>query len=61
MSSSIYVGIARPNLKILSRGLDLGRGSNFVGSTQISIKFFNISAALNLNQFLGDFRRGLNV
>ena len=34
--------VLRPNLKNLSRGLNLSRGSNMVGFTYNCIKFFKI-------------------
>ena len=38
----------RPNLKNLSRGLNLSRGSNMVGSTKNCIQFFKIQAGAQL-------------
>ena len=45
-----------PNLKNLSGGLNLSRGLNMVGSSNVSI----FRSALNLNRVLADLNRGSN-
>ena len=46
----------RPNLKNLSHGLNLSRGSNMVGSTLNCIKFFKILAGAQLKLVIGRFK-----
>ena len=58
--SSITLGIQRPNLKNLSWGLDLSRGSNMVYSSSIFFNFSRFKPAFDCNRFWGDLRRGLN-
>ena len=50
----------RPNLKNLSRGLNLSHRSNLVVLLKIVLNFSRFKPALNWNRFLWDFRRGLN-
>ena len=50
-----HIILMRPNLKNLSRGLNLSRSSNMVG-----FNFSRFKPALNRNRFLRDLRRGLN-
>ena len=40
MTADIYMVLIYPSLKNLSGGLNLSRGSNFVGFTYIFITFF---------------------
>ena len=49
----------RPNLKNLSHGVNLSRGSNIVGSTLICIRFFKILAGGELKPVLGGFEAWL--
>ena len=49
----------RPDLKNLTRGLNLTRCSNMVGSTWNCIKFFNIWAGNQLKPVLGGFETWL--
>ena len=55
-----YFGDLRPSLKNLSRGLNLRRSSNMVGSTSNFFQCSKFKSALNWNRFLVDLRRSLN-
>ena len=50
----------RLNLKNLSLGLNLSRGSNMVGSTLNVFNFLRFKSALYRNRFLEDLSRGSN-
>ena len=53
--------INRPNLKNLSRGLDLSRGSNMVGiPLKILFNFSRFKPGLNWNRFFTDLGGGSN-
>ena len=49
-----------PNLKNLSRGLNLRRGSNMVVPLKIVLNVSCFKPVLNRNRFLADLRRGSN-
>ena len=49
----------RPNLKDLSRGLNLSLGSNMVGSTSNCIQYFKIQAGAQLKLVFWGFETGL--
>ena len=57
-SNNLSLHQQRPNLKNLSGGLNLSRGLNMVGSTEIVSNVSRFKPAINLNRILADLNRG---